>query len=298
MHRRRMCVATALVLCLALLLVGCERRSQQEPSAQQPSATLRVTADYGQTVLMERSVAPDQSVMRALRGATEVSTLYGGGFVSEMFGHTSDLSGGRDWFFFVDGIHSPVGARDIDVAEGDEIWWDFRQWAALMDTPAVVGAWPAPFTGRRVPRVHADDPLDDALIAAGATVVYDPDTPWRVRVGTSDELAADDPAWARALADPDAAGLTAAIEQGRVVALDAAADRRRPVPGGQALAVALASGLEPTDGVLLAVVGLTPDAARAAARTIAAEPQVLRSAYAVVFDGDGRPIGVAGADRP
>jgi hypothetical protein len=50
--------------------------------------------------------------------------------------------------------------------------------------------------------------------------------------------------------------------------------------------------------VLLAVAGLDAGAARAAARTIAEDPSVLRLRYAEAFDGRGRPLQAGGRSGP
>ena len=61
------------------------------------------------------------------------------------------LSGGSDdgrrsdWFFYVNGVESPVGAAEYEPGDGDRIWWDHRDWSTAMRVPAVVGSWPEPF---------------------------------------------------------------------------------------------------------------------------------------------------------
>lgn len=286
-----------LALVLALGALGCERRSQDAPEAGEPAGRVLITAHYGAQELLDARVPPGQSVMRALRGVTDVGTAYAGGFVAEMFGLRSDAGARRDWFLFVDGLLSPVGAKDVQLADGDEVWWDFRDWHVVSDPWAVVGLWPRPFT-RPAPAVSADAPLDAALRDAGATLTDDADAPWRVRVGASDALAKRDPAWRRALADPTVAGLTATIEDGRIVALDGDADARRPVPGARALIAAVPTADYPEDGVLLVVAGLDEAAARAAAERLARDPEIVRAAYALVLDGAGEPLTAAGRDAP
>src|SRR5262249_22254843 len=70
-------------------------------------------------------------------------------------GLSGAVTGGRtsDWFFYVNGIESPVGSTSYDLSGGDRIWWDYRDWTAAMRVPAVVGAWPQPlvpgFQGHR-----------------------------------------------------------------------------------------------------------------------------------------------------
>ena len=293
-------LAALLALLAALALaVGCERRSQEAPAAAAPAATLAATADYGAQTLLETRVEPGQSLMRALRGATDVDTAYGGAFVQSMLGHAGDASATRDWFFYVNGIVGVVSAQDVGLADGDSAWWDYRDWGALMQAPAVVGQWPAPFAHPpgEAPAVAADPPLRDALADAGARIA-DGDSPWRVRVGASNELARSDPAWRRALDDPDRAGLTVTVDDGRIVALTAEASGREPVPGARALAAAVPTGAQPADGVLMVVAGLDAAAAQAAAARIADDPSVLRLRYAVAFDGDGTPLRAGGRAGP
>lgn len=291
--------ALAVALAFVLLATGCERRAQDAPPAAAPGATLVATAGYGSQTLLDTRVAPGRSVMRALRGATTVRTQYGGGFVREMLGHASETEGPSDWFFFVDGIGSSVGAKDVRLGDGDAVWWDHRDWGTLVLTPAVVGQWPAPLAhpDGDGPPVAADPPLRAALAAAGARIVPG-DSPWRARVGTSAGLARRDPAWRRALADPDGAGLTVAVEDGVITALGPDGAPRAPVRGARALVAAVPTGAQPEDGVLVAVVGLDEEAARAAARTVAASPEVLRLRYAVAFDGAGTPLRAGGRATP
>jgi len=295
--RRRWAVLPAIMVLVVLLAFasGCEHRSEAAPAADAPAATLTATAGYGATELLSARVDPDQSVMRALRGATEVDTAYAGAFVNGMLRHPSDHGGQSDWFFFVNGIAAPVGAKDVTVHDGDAIWWDYRAWPLLISTPAVVGAWPAPLVlpGDRSPAVAADAPLAAALEADGGRLAAG-QSPWRARVGASDALAARDPAWRRALADPDAAGLTATIAAGRIVALSPDGRSRQPVPGARALVAAVPSGTDATKGVLLVVAGLDAGSARAAADAIVAHPEILSRRYALTFDGSGHPLRAGG----
>jgi Domain of unknown function (DUF4430) len=85
--------------------------------------------------------------MRILDRSAEIETRYGGGFVQSIDGLAGGSEGGRrsDWFFFVNGIESPIGAADFDLSDGDRVWWDHRDWTSAMRVPAVVGSWPEPF---------------------------------------------------------------------------------------------------------------------------------------------------------
>jgi len=85
--------------------------------------------------------------MRVLDRNADIETRYGGGFVQSIDGLEGDVSDGRrsDWFFYVNGIESPIGAADFELSDGDRAWWDHRDWTAAMRVPAVVGSWPEPF---------------------------------------------------------------------------------------------------------------------------------------------------------
>ena len=194
---------------------------------------------------------------------------------------------------FVDGLLSPVGARDVSLRTGMDVWWDHRRWGTLDDPWAVVGSWPAPFTAP-APTVHAEEPIAAALEDAGARLSDDADSPWRVRVGSSDAIAAREPAWRAALDDPSAAGLTAWFSGGAVVALDATSGESTPVPGAGALVAAVPTDGFPENGVVMVVAGVDEQAAAAAAAALADDPGLVRAAYALVLDRDGTPLRAGG----
>lgn len=87
--------------------------------------------------------------MRVLDRSTEISTRYGGAFVQSIGGLQGTSHGGRpyDWFFYVNGLWSPVGAAEYALRGGEEIWWDYRDWSVGTRVAAVVGSWPQPFVG-------------------------------------------------------------------------------------------------------------------------------------------------------
>lgn len=287
-------VAAALVLLLVLAACGRHSDAARVPGEGEPAAAVTVTADFGAVPLARASVPPGGTVLDALRGMTDVRTGYGGRYVERMYGRGSDLTARRDWFFYVDGVLGDRSAADVTLRDGTAVWWDHRHWGGQMDAWAVVGAWPRPWAGRPV---AADPPLRAVLAAHGARPAGD-GAPWRVRVGSDADLRTREPAWARAAGDPGAAGLTATVDDGRITALDAAGERREPVPGGRALIAAVPSGGVPSEGTVLVVVGLDDAAARAAADALAADPGIVRDRYAVVLDGAGRPLRAAGRGSP
>jgi hypothetical protein len=147
-------LATALALC-ATAVVGCGLG----PGKDEGDVNLTVTRDYGDKVLAQKtdSIKESDTVLRVLDRNADLSTRYGGGFVQSIDGLSGGQSGGRssDWFFYVNGIESPIGAAQYDLSGGDRVWWDYRDWTAAMRVPAVVGSWPEPFVhgfqGKRWP---------------------------------------------------------------------------------------------------------------------------------------------------
>ena len=137
-------LAAALVLC-ATAAAGCGLG----PGKNQGDVSLTVTRDYSSEVLLQKSDSINESdtVFRVLDRNADVSTRYGGGFVQSVNGLAGSQSGGRssDWFFYVNGIESPIGSAQYDLSGGDRVWWDYRDWTAAMRVPAVVGSWPEPF---------------------------------------------------------------------------------------------------------------------------------------------------------
>jgi hypothetical protein len=109
------------------------------------SATLWITRDRGQHVLLTTKVKAGQSAMQALQEAAMVKTSYGGRFVQSIDGVSGNRSAHRDWFYFVNGYEADRGAADYTLRSGDVEWWDYRNWTHSIHVPVVVGAFPEPF---------------------------------------------------------------------------------------------------------------------------------------------------------
>ena len=150
--RRRLAAAgTAVAIALltaAIAAAGCGLG----PGSEVGEVGLTVTRDYGAVSMLHRQVddvTESDTVMRVLERSADVSTRYGGGFVQSIDGLEAEESVDRslDWFFYVNGVESTVGAADYPLHGGESIWWDYRDWGATMRVPAVVGGWPQPLLG-------------------------------------------------------------------------------------------------------------------------------------------------------
>jgi hypothetical protein len=201
-------VAIALLLFAALATAGCGLG----PGKGLGDVELTVTRDYGTVPMLHRrldDVTESDTVMRALERSADVSTRYGGGFVQSIEGleAAESVDSSLDWFFYVNGVESTVGAADYPLHGGESVWWDYRDWSGAMRVPAVIGSWPQPFVGgydgQRHPVVveclaggAACATVNESLESAGVTVAPGaPDGAIRVLVGP----------WARVRQDPAAA---------------------------------------------------------------------------------------------
>jgi hypothetical protein len=141
-HARLLATAVAV---FAMAVAGCGLGGGEDEG----EVELTVTRDYGSEVMHQTtdSIRESDTVMRVLDRTADLTTRYGGGFVQSIDGLAGSTSGGRrsDWFFYVNGIESPMGSGEYDPSDGDRIWWDHRDWTAAMRVPAVVGSWPEPF---------------------------------------------------------------------------------------------------------------------------------------------------------
>jgi Domain of unknown function (DUF4430) len=290
---------TALAIALlsaALASVGCG----VGPGSDVGEVSLTVTRDYGAELLQPAShdkASESDTVMRVLERSAEISTRYGGGFVSSIDGLTETAREGHryDWFFYVNGVESPVGAADFSLHGGESIWWDYRNWSAASRVPAVVGSWPQPLThgyeGRGHPVVMecdgggpACDEVRSRLEEAGVALAQNGTSEAiRVLVGPWRQLR-QDPAAAQIDDGPEVSGVFAGFAQkgGRLVlqGLDEAAE---PVlnlgPGGGLVAATRRYGAPP----VWLVTGATTDGVRAAAGLLGAAQ--LRDHYAVATEG-------------
>ena len=263
--------------------------------------TLTVTHDYGAEQELERSLADlheSDTVMRVLDRSAMVETRYGGGFVQSINGTEGERREGRlhDWFFYVNGVESSVGAADYPLRGGERIWWDHRDWTDAMHVPAVVGSFPEPFrNGYR----EAEEPatavicrtaaalctrVARVLRGAGARVGRPAGPAIRVLVGP----------WAALRGDPVAAQIERGPQFSGVFA------DFLPTVSGPRLAGLTAEGVAarrfgPAAGLVAAtrrydqppvwlLTGVTRAGVRAAIATLST-PE-LRDRYAVASDGD------------
>jgi len=299
---RTRCLAA--VAALAFIAAGCGVGPGESTEGE---AYLTVTRDYG-TVAMIEATEEDppasETVIRLLDREGEITTRFGGGFVHSIDGVEGEIANGRpsDWFFYVNGIESSIGAAEVEVRAGDRIWWDHRDWTDAMRVPAVVGAWPEPFAQAATPEAErlevevacmgARAPCDEVearLAEAGveATVVdgAGSEEAARILVGTVGELAPEEVA--NALTDdPATSGVFARIEgPGTAPGLEALNVLGDPVfelGDADGLVAALRPGEGPATWVVTAAGAAGVERAAAALG-----PEALAHRYAIVVAEEG-----------
>lgn len=186
---RRLAAAAALAVAAAGCGLGPGERTEGE-------ATLTVTRDYGTEPMVEAVVtdpSESETVIRFLDREAEITTRFGGDFVHSINGLAGEYHDGsvRDWFFYVDGLWSPVGSAEREVLAGQRIWWDYRDWTHATRVPAVVGSWPEPFA-----QAAADEPLPVSVQCRGADPPCEAVAEALDRAGVHAEIELPDPAGA------------------------------------------------------------------------------------------------------
>ncbi len=291
-------LAAAVALCVTAA-AGCGLG----PGKDEGDVNLTVTRDYGDKVLAQKtdSINESDTVLRVLDRNADITTRYGGGFVQSIDGLAGAQSGGRssDWFFYVNGIESPIGAAQYDLSGGDRIWWDYRDWTAAMRVPAVVGSWPEPFAhgfhGNHWPtsmNCRAGKQVCAAvsrrLSAAGIRQTGSPAGAIELDVGTWEEIRDDRDAGLLS-AGPDRSGVFAHFVGSRKPLLELLNQQGQPA-GSIGKGGGLIAALRPGDGPPTWVVTGTDEKGVSAAANLVGD--ALRNHYAVATQPGAGAIGV------
>ena len=153
MARRGLLPVIVLILLMTAVSAGCPSPPPAAGSGESGLATVVVTRDFGQELILTGEVELNNvsNAMTALQSVAEVETKYGGGFVKAINGFSSEYEGLEqsqlDWFYFINGISLSLGARDYALRDGDVEQWDLRDWSYRSFVPAIIGAYPQPFLG-------------------------------------------------------------------------------------------------------------------------------------------------------
>lgn len=123
-----------------LVATGCGAAAEGEGTA-----TIWITRDRGERVLLVKEVPAGLTAMQALDRVADLDTRYGGRYVHAIDGLAGSLAGRRDWFWFLNGYEGDRSAAEYTLHAGDVEWWDYRRWRSPGEARVVVGAFPEPF---------------------------------------------------------------------------------------------------------------------------------------------------------
>ncbi len=269
-------------------------------------ASISITRDYGLEMIKAGEVTPDkgETVMEALKSFARVETEYGGGFVSSIEG-LANIGGSerKDWFYYFNGTMAGVGAEDVVLRPGDSVWWDYHEWHGGDFAPAAVGAYPAPFTrgyqtDARASTVVFGDGMEAAarevgafLEKSGAGVEYS-DRPSSFERGEGPSIVfltaeqAQRTQCVGRLMTGDR-GAFVALQEGKIVALDANGGRSPTVDPITCAVVGTASGMGDPAPVWFVLCSGPEDAGRAA-ELLTSERTGLKDKIGAVVESTGR----------
>lgn len=130
-------------------IVGC---SNIEVSKNQ-NVNLIISKDFGSEEVYdeELEIKKDTSVMEIMEENLEIETAYGGGFINSINGIKSGFTDSKDkkkvdWFYYVNGNLSQVGAEDYYLNSEDVVIWDYHDWSGENYISSIIGAYPRNFT--------------------------------------------------------------------------------------------------------------------------------------------------------
>jgi hypothetical protein len=240
-------------------LRGCTAMPWNRTTSSSGAVSVTITRDFGRVLLKRGTARPGSggTAMDATKAVADVKTDYGSGFVSEIYSLKSNSGGVRkDWFYYVNGVLSGVGADQMRVKAGDKVWWDYHQWNGGSYAPEAVGAYPAPFSrgypggGGTTTIVYGTGAESVArevgtfLQKSGATVSYSSDV-GSLKPGHAPAMAflsfeeAMRTGWVSSIMkDGGGTGAFVTFEGGKLVPLDASG---KEAPTGNAITAAIVS---------------------------------------------------------
>ena len=120
-------------------------------------ARIIISLNYGKVVMLDRIIPAGESVLDALKSVANVTTSYGGGFVSGINGIMCDENRKIDWFYYINGILANVGSSQYIIRDGDVVRWDYHHWENDMLINAEIEDFPEPllrgYAGKTYPTV-------------------------------------------------------------------------------------------------------------------------------------------------
>ncbi len=138
-----------LIIIIAMYLGGCTHKT----SLENGNIKVIISKDFGKEQLHDDEIPLNEntSVMEIMEENYEVETAYGGGFVNAVDGLKSGFTRNKDkrrktdWFYYINGMLTQVGAKNYYLKPGDTIIWDYHNWSSNMYLSTIIGSYPSNF---------------------------------------------------------------------------------------------------------------------------------------------------------
>lgn len=148
----------ALSICILLIISGCSDSSVDKENNTYIQSDLLVTREFGNEILVDKSMSTNAStVLNFLKDNTEVGTSSQGNFVESINNMGGKNEPQSAWFYYINGISALKGANELQLNDGDKVWWDFHSWDGVPMYNAVIGSYPEPF-------INGSNPGDNQVL--------------------------------------------------------------------------------------------------------------------------------------
>ncbi len=134
------------IIALIAVAIGYPIFEGHSTAKEKGGAEIIITTDFGSNLVLEKRISSGKSVMESLKSVASVRTAYGGKFVVAIDNISSNMQKSEDWFYYVNGILSNVGASEYVIHKGDVIRWDYHYWGNNMPVSAEIMDFPSMLT--------------------------------------------------------------------------------------------------------------------------------------------------------
>lgn len=144
--KRKQLVLILSICFLLIFISGCSDSSVDKESNTYIQSDLLVTSEFGNEILFDKSISTNAStVLDFLKDNIEVGTSSQGNFVESINNMGGKNEPQNAWFYYINGISALKGANELQLNDGDKVWWDFHSWDGVPMYNAVIGSYPEPF---------------------------------------------------------------------------------------------------------------------------------------------------------
>ncbi len=138
-------VVIATVAIIAIVIISLFYYLPRNPESEKGTAEVIISLNFGEKIILKKEVKSGESALDALKSVANVSTSYGGSFVSGINGVYGDENKKIAWFYYINGLLANVGASKYVLHPGDLMRWDYHPWGNGLVTYGELADFPEPF---------------------------------------------------------------------------------------------------------------------------------------------------------